>query len=102
MTMTMPKDIIIDLNMFGSDGFAPIHAACSVGNIELVNYLVFKKKCDPNLRALDDQWAPLEIACWNGHPRIVDILLKDKRTNLNITHPKRGSCLHLAVKADQF
>jgi len=98
----MPQDVKVNLNMFGSDGFAPIHAACSVGNIEIVNYLIFKKKADPNLRALDDQWAPLEIACWSGHPRIVDILLKDSRTNLNLTHPNRGSCLHLAAKADQF
>lgn len=66
--------------MVGSDNFAPIHAACSVGNIEIVNFLIFKKKCDPNLKAMADDWVPLEIACWRAHPRIVDMLLKDART----------------------
>jgi len=75
--------------------------ACSVGNESIVNYLVFKKHVDPNAKGQDD-WAPLEIACWNGQPRIVDMLLKDKRTNLNCNHPVRGSCLHLAAKKDHF
>jgi ankyrin repeat protein len=100
--MTHPNDVQIDLNMVGSDKFAPIHTACSVGNIEIVNFLVFKKKIDPNVKSLEDDWTPLEIACWNAHPRIVDLLLKDQRTNLNVNHPIRGSCLHLAAKADQF
>jgi ankyrin repeat protein len=76
-TVTMPQDIKVDLNAIGSDNFAPIHAACSVGNIEAVNYLVFKKKCDPNLKSLTDDWTPLEISCWSAHPRITDLLLKD-------------------------
>lgn len=88
--------------MMGSDNFSPIHAACSVGNIEIVNYLIFKKKCDPNLKSKTDQWTPLEISCWNAHPRITDLLLKDHRTQLNVNHPIRGSCLHLAAKNDQF
>lgn len=100
--VVMPGDIKVDLNMMGSDDFAPIHAACSVGNIEIVNFLVFKKKCDPNLKSLTDEWTPLEISSWNAHPRIVDLLLKDTRTQLNVNHPVRGSCLHLAAKNDQF
>jgi ankyrin repeat protein len=66
-----------------------------------VNYLIFKKHVDPNIKGMND-WVPLEIACWNGHPRIVDMLLKDKRTNLNYAHPDRGSSLHLAAKGNHF
>jgi ankyrin repeat protein len=99
--MTMPHDIIVDLNDVGNDKFAPLHVACSVGNEAIVNYLLYKKHVDPNVQGRQE-WVPLEIACWNGHPRIVDMLLKDKRTNLNYKHPIRGSCLHLAAKGDHF
>lgn len=88
--------------MIGNDGFAPVHVACSVGNEGVLNYLLFKKMVDPNIQANTQEWVPLEIACWNGHPRLVNILLKDKRTNLNYAHPQRGSCLHLAAKGNHF
>ena len=49
-----------------------------------------------------NDWIPIEVACHNKHPRIVDMLLKIKNTNLNYSSPLRGSCLHLAAKADNF
>lgn len=98
----LPQDIVIDLNLVGTDKIAPIHAACSVGNESVLNYLLFKKFVDPNVRAQTSEWVPLELACWHGHPRVVNILLKDKRTNLNYSHPQRGSCLHLASKGQHF
>ena len=100
-TVTLPQDIVVDLNVLGDDNFSPLHVACSVGNEGMVSYLVYKKHADPNIQGRQE-WVPLEIACWNGHPRIVDMLLKDKRTNLNYQHPVRGSCLHLAAKGDHF
>ena len=66
-----------------------------------MHYLVFKKHLDPNVEGKDG-WRPLEMACWFDKPRIVDMLLKDKRTRLNVHHPQRGSCLHLAAKKDNF
>ena len=72
--------------MKGKDQNNPLHVACAVGNEIVVNYLIYKKHVEPNTKAIND-WAPLEIACWNGYPRIVDMLLKDKRTNLNNSHP---------------
>jgi|TARA_B110000285_G_C15133317_1_gene625124 hypothetical protein len=67
----------------------------------MVQYLLFKKHVDPNVEG-KSRWRPLEYACWNGHPRIVDMLLKDKRTEINYNHPVRGSCLHLAAKGHHF
>lgn len=96
----MPQDISVDLNMAGSDNNTPLHVACSVGNDNVVQYL-FKKDVDPNHRGQND-WVPLEWACWLGHPRIVGLLLSNKKTNVNYRHPQRGSCLHLAAKADHF
>jgi ankyrin repeat protein len=87
--------------MLGNEQLSPLHFACSIGNENMVQYLLFKKHVDPNVEG-KSRWRPLEYACWNGHPRIVDILLKDKRTDLNYNHPVRGSCLHLAAKGDHF
>ena len=98
----MSHDIEVDLNKIGSDGYAPLHDACSVGNESDANYLLFKKKVHTNLKAKILDWLPLEIACWSGYPRIVNMLIKDKHTNLNCVHPMRGSCLHLAAKGDHF
>lgn len=46
--MTMPNDVIVDLNVLGNDKFSPLHVACSVGNESIVNYLLVKKHIDPN------------------------------------------------------
>lgn len=96
----MPQDISVDLNMAGSDNNTPLHVACSVGNDNVVQYL-FKKDVDPNIKGQND-WVALEWACWLGHPRIVGLLLSNKKINVNYNHPQRGSCLHLAAKADHF
>ena len=33
----------LDLNMVGSSGFNCLHAACGSGNIEMTDYLLFKR-----------------------------------------------------------
>ena len=99
VTPTLPQDIKVDLNRTGSDKNAPLHVAVSVVNESAVNYLLLQKRVDPNLPNAVGL-LPLEIACLMGMPRVVGIILKDKRTNLNYCHPQRGTCLHLAAKAD--
>lgn len=34
--LTMPQDIVIELNVLGGDNFSPLHVACSVGNEGMV------------------------------------------------------------------
>jgi ankyrin repeat protein len=99
--MVNPVDLLFDLNQIGSDGYAPLHQSCSLGNESIVRYLLFKKNVDPNVRG-KDEWVPLEMACWFDKPRIVDLLLKEKKTKLNVKHPVRGSCLHLSAKKNNF
>jgi hypothetical protein len=48
--VTLPQDIIIDLNVLGEDNFSPLHVACSVGNEGIVSYLIYKKHADPNIQ----------------------------------------------------
>jgi ankyrin repeat protein len=76
-----------------------IHAACSSNNIEIVEYLLNKRRVNPNLKGKDD-WSPLEIAIQSGFFQLANILLEDKRTNINqVTSEMRGSNLHLAAKS---
>ena len=65
----------------GSSGFNCLHAACGSGNIEITEYLLFKRKVNPNILGKDG-WSPLEIAVQTGVIEIVQLLLKDKRINL--------------------
>jgi ankyrin repeat protein len=65
----------------GSSGFNCLHAACGSGNIEMTEYLLFKRKVNPNILGKDG-WSPLEIAVQTGVIEIVQLLLKDKRINL--------------------
>ena len=65
----------------GSSGFNCLHAACGSGNIEITEYLLFKRKVNPNILGKDG-WSPLEIAVQTGVIEIVQLLLKDNRINL--------------------
>ena len=38
-----PNTSDLDLNMIGSSGFNCLHAACGSGNIEMTEYLLFKR-----------------------------------------------------------
>ena len=77
----MPSNVKMNLNQHGSDKYTILHAACEVGNEEIVSYILYKLKLDPNIKSLDgNEYVPLELACLNGQPRIVNILLKSKRT----------------------
>ena len=73
-----PRTGDLDLNMIGSNGFNCLHAACGSGNIEMVEYLLSKRKVNPNERGKDN-WSPLEIAVQSGLIEIVSELLSDER-----------------------
>ncbi len=45
----------------GATGLSVLHAACSQNNIEITEYLLNKRRVNPNLKGKDD-WTPLEIA----------------------------------------
>ena len=71
-----PNTSDLDLNMIGSSGFNCLHAACGSGNIEMTDYLLFKRMVNPNILGKDG-WSPLEIAVQTGIIEIVQFLLKD-------------------------
>lgn len=92
----------IDLEFFstlGTQGWSALHAAVTQNNLELVEYLLTKKRVNPNIKGKDD-WSPLEIAIQSGFFQMVNLLLEDKRTQVNsVNNSTRGSVLHLAAKS---
>ena len=49
----------------GSQGWSVLHAACSSNNIELADYLISKRRVNPNIKGKDN-WSPLEITMQCG------------------------------------
>ena len=64
-----------------------------------MEYLLNVRRVNPNLRGKDD-WTPLEIAIQSGFFQLANVLLEDKRTQVNqVNSEVRGSALHLAAKS---
>ena len=58
------------------------------------------RKINPNLGGKDN-WSPLEIAIQSGFFQIVNLLLEDKRIQINsVNSESRGSPLHIAAKSN--
>lgn len=86
----------------GTKGFNCLHAACSSGNIEIAKYLLNVKRVNPNTPGIDF-WTPLEIAAQTGVFEIVDLLLQDPRTKVQLSQQiNRGSPLHIAAQSGFF
>jgi len=100
-SINKPSTSDLDLNMIGTSGFNCLHAAASSGNIEMTEYLLFKRKVNPNILGKDN-WSPLEIAVQSEILEIVQLFLQDERLNLKGFSGRRGSPLHLAAKNGNF
>jgi ankyrin repeat protein len=57
---------------------------------------MFDKKADPNLLTHNSQMAPLHIAACRMYPAVIELLLLDSRTNIEIYSPLHGTPLHVA------
>jgi 26S proteasome non-ATPase regulatory subunit 10 len=80
----------------GINGFAAIHYAVLVGNVEIVNFLI-SIGADINIKSFDD-WLPIQIAIDNNNMAMIDILIAQPNLNINIC-TARGLPLHMAVKS---
>ena len=88
-------DAGVNINVWDSDGWAPLHIACLHGYADLVRLLI-EKGADANVRTMNE-WVhtPLHIACrYNGVPAVRLLLEKgadpnvrdkDGRTPLDLT-----------------
>lgn len=54
---------------------------------------------NPNIKGKDD-WTPLEIAIQSRFFQLTNLILDDKRTQINaVNSDQRGSALHIAAKS---
>jgi len=57
---------------------------------------MFDKNADPNLFTHNSQMSALHIAACRMYPAIIELLLMNKRTKIDILSPLHGTPLHLA------
>ena len=101
------REITVSLNAKNYNGVTPFFAACSNGHEKIVELLLglsgdlevninkrYKEEKLPKEWGTDEpneieSQTALYIACKNGHPKIVEMLLKDKRIDIDLTN-RRG------------
>ncbi len=84
-----------------SQGWTALHAACASRSPQ-VALLLLQKGANPNAEAKPDNWRPIHEAVWQRAQAALDVLLADKRTQVNAVDALGWTPLHLAVEADGF
>jgi len=64
------------------EGTTPLHAACTMGQLEIVKHLVTQGKCDL-MHSTDNGNTPIHSACAAGHLEIVRYLVTECKCNPN-------------------
>lgn len=57
---------------------------------------MFEQQADPNLMTHNTQMAPLHIASCHMYPAIIELLLLNKQTDIEMCSPLHGTALHVA------
>jgi len=92
-----------DVNIKTGNGYHILHEAAKTGDVKLITFLLenqedFKLLLNPR----DEQKkTPLMKAIECGHRGIVQLLLSNKKTDLNILSGNGQNIFHIAVNADQ-
>ena len=63
---------------------------------------MFEKNADPNLLTHNTTMAALHIAAVRMYPAMVELLLFNKRTDIEVFSPIHGTPLHLACATDNI
>ena len=59
---------------------------------------MFEQEANPNLFTHNTKMAPLHIAACHMYPAIIELLLLNKRTDIEISSPLHGTPLHVACQ----
>ena len=73
-----------DINRYVGESKTYLHLAVMQVNKQLVSYLLFDAKVDPNLLTIDTQLTPLHIAVQLKDLDIITLLLQCDRIQVNI------------------
>jgi len=73
-----------------------LHLAVEHQSPAILQFLMFERDADPNLLTHNSQMAGLHIAASRMYPAIIELLLLNKRTEIDIYSPLHGTPLHVA------
>lgn len=65
---------------------------------QIISFLLFDAKVNPNALTTDTQMTPLHIAVQLKLNEIIELLLTLETTDINIMSPIHGTPLHIACK----
>jgi ankyrin repeat protein len=76
--------------------FTPLHFACALGDVAIVDALLKYANVDANVRDAGGN-TPFLIACSEGHLDVVKRMVKDRRVDVNLPDPNNASPLWWAA-----
>lgn len=94
-----------DLYKKDNDGRTPLHLACSINNLELVNYILSKtpKNLDIDEFIDDAGWTPIHVISSVGNISIFNQLMNhDPQPDLNLKTNTGTTCLHIAIGKNNY
>ena len=87
----------------GSNGYNCLHAACSFGHVDMVQYLIEECKMDPSASTRKEKRTnSLHIASRCGHDLVVNYLIYKRKMDPNCSDQNRNTPLSLAIIHEQF
>jgi len=84
----------LSLRPFGC--FTPLHFACALGHVGLVDLLLNSPKMNPNVLDAGGS-TPFLIACAEGHLDVVKRMTRDRRVDINLPDPNNAAPLWWAA-----
>lgn len=67
-------------------------------NKQVISFLLYDAKADPNKLTLDTQLAPLHLAVQMKASDVIELLLTCERTEIDVVSPGQGTPLHIACR----
>ena len=91
-----------NMNQLNVEGDAPLHLACKLKNIAVVQLLISNERCDLNIRNRKEDTA-LHIAAYvESNSIMVKCLLRSDKCDLNQVNSEHETPLHVACKHGHF
>ena len=89
-------------NRKDNKGHIPLHYAAYSGHLNIAQYLIGERHCDPSCRAdYGGNRTPLHLACDRGHLNIVQYLIREEHCNPSCEDYNRKTPLHYACQSNQ-
>lgn len=75
-----------------------LHLAVETKAKQIISYLIFDAKADPNLLTKETQMSALHLAVSIQQAEMIELLLTSDRTNIDLMSELHGTPLHVACK----